>query len=112
MFSICGKVPPLGRQGNSLCMAFLQHFLHIPYPVSGWRGYVDSQRSLEFLHLHGEQKRRVRDFLHLLFDELCFCGLLEVFGFGDLVHKAHDLAGFVASNQTAFNKKRVRVKVT
>lgn len=84
------------------------HFLHVPYPVSGRRGDVDGQRSLKFLHLHSEQKGCVRHFLHLLLDKLCFCGLLEVFRLCDLVHEAHDLAGFVASSPTFFNKRRVQ----
>lgn len=82
-------------------------FLHVPYPVGGRRRDVDSQRSLEFLHLHSEQKGRVRHFLHLLFDELRLCGLLEVFGLGDLVHEAHDLAGFVASGPTLVDTRRI-----
>lgn len=105
------------RHGNSLCTAF--HWLWsqkttlcVPYPVSGWRGYIDSQCSLEFLHLHCEQEGCVGHLLHLLFDKLCLCRFLEVFGFGDLVYKAHDLAWLVASNETVFIKKRVRVKVT
>lgn len=74
--------------------------LYAPYPVGGWRRDVDSQRSPELLHLHSEEQRRVRHFLHLLLDELRFCGFLKVFGFGDLVHKAHDLAGLVTSSPT------------
>lgn len=79
---------------------------YLPYPVSGWRRNVDRQRSLQVLHLHGEEERRVGHFLHLLFDELCLCGLLKVFGFGDLVHEAHDLAGFVASSPTLADQRR------
>lgn len=78
---------------------------YIPYSVGGWRRNVDSQRPLQVLHLHGEEERRVGHFLHLLFDELCFCGFLKVFGFGDLVHKAHDLAGFVSSSPTLLDKR-------
>ena len=89
-----------------------QHSLHVPYSVSGWRGYVDSQHSLEFLHLYCEQEGCVGHFFHLLFDELRLCGFLEVFGLGNLVHKAHDLARLVASNQTVFNIRTVMVKVT
>lgn len=96
----------LGQHSTNY-IAEKQHFLHVPYSVSGWRGYVDSQCSLKFLHFHCEQKGCVWHFLHFLFDELSFCGLLEVFGLGDLVHKAHDLAGFVASSPTLFNKSRV-----
>lgn len=75
-------------------------FPHVPYPVSGWRRDVDSQCSPELLQLHGEQQASVGHLLHLLFDELRFCGFLEVLGLGDLVHEAHNLAGFVASGPT------------
>lgn len=87
------------------------NFVHVPYPVSGWRGYVDSQRSLEFLHLHCEKEGCVGHLFHLFFDKLSLCGLLEVFGLGNLIHKAHDLARLVASNQTVQSKWRVWVKV-
>lgn len=80
--------------------------LYVPDPVGGRRRDVDGQRSLELLHLHGEEERRVGHFLHLLFDELGFCGFLKVFGFGDLVHEAHDLAGFVTPGPTLLDRRR------
>lgn len=80
--------------------------VYVPDPVGGRRRDVDSQRSLELLNLHGEEERRVGHFLHLLFDELCFCGFLKVFGFGDLVHEAHDLAGLVTPSPTLWDRRR------
>lgn len=81
-------------------------FSHVPDPVSGRRRDVDSQSSPQLLQLHGEQQTSVGHLLHLLFDELRLCGLLEVLGLGDLVHEAHDLAWFVASGPTFPKKKK------
>lgn len=72
--------------------------VNIPYPVCGRRWDVDSERPAALLHLHGEQQRCVGHLLHLLLNELGLRGLLEVLGLGYLVHKAHDLAGPVASH--------------
>lgn len=72
--------------------------VNVPYPVCGGRWDVDSQCPAALLHLHGEHQGRVGHLLHLFLDELCLCGLLEVLRLGYLVHKAHDLAGPVASH--------------
>lgn len=80
--------------------AIFHILLNIPYPVCGGRWDVDSQSPVALLHLYGEQQGRVGYFLHLLLDELRLCGFLEVLRLGYLVHKAHDLAGSVASHIT------------
>lgn len=71
--------------------------MNIPYSVCGRWGNVDSQSSPTLLHLHCEQQGGVGYLFHFLLNELCLCGLLEIFGLGYLVHQAHDLAGSVAS---------------
>lgn len=88
----------------------IKFFLSIPNPVSGRRRNVDGQRSSELLNLHGEQEGCVGHFLHLLFDKLRLRGLLEVFGLGNFVYKAHDLARFMSGHQTAVNKKEENTK--
>lgn len=75
--------------------------VNVPYPVRGWRWNVDSECPAAFLHLHGEEQRRVGHLLHFLLDELRLSGFLEVLRLGNLVHKAHDLAGPVASHVAA-----------
>lgn len=69
-----------------------------PYPVCGRRWDVDSECPSALLHFHSKQQGCVGHLLHLLLDELRLGGFLEILGLGYLVHKAHDLAGPVASH--------------
>lgn len=77
---------------------------NVPNPVRGGRWDVDSQRPAAFLHLHGEQQGRVGHLLHLLLDELCLRGLLEVLGLGYFVHEPHDLAWSMAPHKATMTK--------
>ena len=71
---------------------------NLPYSVGGGRRDVDCQCPFELLHFHSKQEGGVGHLLHLLLDELCLSGFLEILGLGNLVHEAYDLAGPVATN--------------
>lgn len=94
------------QPGPTVC-TLASSAVNIPNPVRGGRWDVDSQRSAAFLHLHGEQQRRVGHLLHLLLDELRLRGFLEVLGLGYFVHEAHYLARSVATHKAALWEMKV-----
>lgn len=71
--------------------------LFVPYPVCRGRRDVDNQSPWQFLNLDSEQQRCVGHLLELLLNELVFCRLLEVLGFGDFVHKSQNLPSSLAT---------------
>lgn len=73
----------------------------VPYSVRRGRWNVDGQHAVALLHFYSEEKRSVGHLLHLLLYELRLSGLLKILRLCDLVHKAHDLAWPVSSDETA-----------
>lgn len=102
----CGKMTNMDDYFALMTQCKRRRLFYKPDPVGGGRRDVDSQRSLEVLHLHGEQQGRVGHLVHLLFDELRLCSFLEVFGLGDLVHKAQDFTGFMSAHKSGFIKEK------
>lgn len=70
----------------------------VPYPVSRGRRDVDGQSAGELQDLHAEHQRHVGHLSYLLLDELVLCGLLEILGLCNFVHKPQDLPTCAAAS--------------